>query len=419
MGNAMESSSADGLKLPIYMDNHATTRTDPRVLEAMLPYFCDTYGNAASRNHEFGWVAEHAVEQARAQIAQLIGATAKEIIFTSGATESDNLAIKGVAEMYREKGDHIITQATEHKAVLDSCKRLEKHGFRVTFLPVQKDGRLDLDDLKRALDDKTVLVTIMAANNEIGVLQPIREIGALCHQRGVLFHSDAVQAIGKVPFDVIADNVDIASISAHKFYGPKGVGALYVRRKNPRVQLVAQIDGGGHERGMRSGTLNVPGIVGLGKACELAGAQMAEEATKLAGLRDRLKTAIMGQLDEVYINGSMEHRLPGNLNLSFAYVEGESLLMGINDVAVSSGSACTSATLEPSYVLKALGAGDDLAHSSIRFGIGRFNTEAEVDYVATRVVETVNRLRELSPLYEMAKEGVDLKKVHWATEPTR
>ena len=407
-----------GLKVPIYMDNHATTRTDPRVLEEMLPYFTDSFGNAASRNHEFGWVAEQAVEQARERIAKLIGATAKEIIFTSGATESDNLAIKGVAEMYREKGDHIITQATEHKAVLDSCKRLEKHGFRVTYLPVQKDGRIDLDDLKRALDDKTILVTIMAANNEIGVLQPIREIGERCHERGVLFHSDAVQAIGKVPFNVIQDNVDLASISAHKFYGPKGVGALYVRRKNPRVQLVAQIDGGGHERGMRSGTLNVPGIVGLGKACALAADEMVAEATKLAALRDRLRAAIMGRLDEVYINGSMEHRLPGNLNLSFAYVEGESLLMGINDVAVSSGSACTSATLEPSYVLKALGAGDDLAHSSIRFGIGRFNTEAEVDYVANRVVETVQRLRELSPLYEMAKEGIDLKKVQWAAEPT-
>jgi cysteine desulfurase len=404
----------DGLKLPIYMDNHATTRTDPRVLEEMLPYFCENYGNAASRNHEFGWVAEQAAEQGRERIAKLIGATAKEIIFTSGATESDNLAIKGVAEMYREKGNHIITQPTEHKAVLDTCKRLEKHGYRVTYLGVHKDGRISLDELKRAMDDHTILVTIMAANNEIGVLQPIREIGALCHERGVLFHTDAVQAIGKVPFNVIADNVDLASISAHKIYGPKGVGALYVRRKNPRVQLVAQIDGGGHERGMRSGTLNVTGIVGLGKACELAGAEMTTEATRLAALRDRLNEKIMGQLDEVYINGSMEHRLPGNLNLSFAYVEGESLLMGINDVAVSSGSACTSATLEPSYVLKALGAGDDLAHSSIRFGIGRFNTEAEVDYVAKRVIETVQRLRELSPLYEMAREGVDLKKVQWA-----
>jgi cysteine desulfurase len=384
----------------------------------MLPYFTDTFGNAASRNHEFGWVAEQAVEQGRERIAKLIGATAKEVIFTSGATESDNLAIKGVAEMYKEKGNHIITQATEHKAVLDTCKRLEKFGFRVTYLPVQKDGRIDLDDLKRAMDDQTILVTIMTANNEIGVLQPIREIGALCHERGVLFHTDAVQAVGKVPFNVIQDNVDLASISAHKLYGPKGVGALYVRRKGPRVQLVAQIDGGGHERGMRSGTLNVPSIVGLGKACAIALEEMPEEGKKLAGLRDRLKQQIMGRLDEVYINGSLEHRLPNNLNISFAYVEGESLLMGINDIAVSSGSACTSATLEPSYVLKALGAGDDLAHSSIRFGIGRFNTEAEVDYVAARVVDTVNRLRELSPLYEMAKEGIDLTKVQWAAEPT-
>ncbi len=406
------------LNLPIYMDNHATTRCDPRVVEAMLPFFSETYGNAASRNHEFGWVAEQAVEESRGRIARLIGATSKEIIFTSGATESDNLAIKGVAEMYREKGNHIITQQTEHKAVLDSCKRLEKHGFRVTYLPVEKDGRISLDALKAAMTDDTILVTIMAANNEIGVLQPIREIGALCHERGVLFHTDAVQSVGKVPFNVIEDNVDLASISAHKIYGPKGVGALYVRRKNPRVQLVAQIDGGGHERGMRSGTLNVPGIVGLGKACEIAGKEMAEEAARLSSLRDRLKSAIMSQLDECYINGSMEHRLPGNINISFAYVEGESLLMGISDVAVSSGSACTSATLEPSYVLKALGAGDDLAHSSIRFGIGRFNTEAEVDYVARRVIETVQRLRELSPLYEMAKEGVDLTKVKWAAEPT-
>jgi cysteine desulfurase len=302
--------------------------------------------------------------------------------------------------------------------VLDTCKRLEKHGYRVTYLPVQKDGRISLDELKRAMDDQTILVTIMAANNEIGVLQPILEIGALCHERGVLFHTDAVQTVGKVPFNVIEDNIDLASISAHKIYGPKGVGALYVRRKNPRVQLVAQIDGGGHERGMRSGTLNVPGIVGLGKACEIAGTEMAEESKRLGALRDRLRNTIMSQLDECYINGSMEHRLPGNLNISFAYVEGESLLMGISDVAVSSGSACTSATLEPSYVLKALGAGDDLAHSSIRIGIGRFNTEAEVDYVAKRVVETVSRLRELSPLYEMAKEGVDLTKVKWAAEPT-
>jgi cysteine desulfurase len=405
-----------GVKLPIYMDNHATTRPDPRVVEAMLPYFGEIFGNAASRNHEFGWVAEEAVERSREQIAKLIGASAKEIVFTSGATESDNLALKGVAEMYREKGNHIITQVTEHKAILDTCKRLEKNGFRVTYLPVQKDGRIDLDDLRRAIDDKTILVSIMAANNEIGVLQPIREIGAICHEKGVIFHTDAVQAVGKVPFNVIADNVDMASISAHKIYGPKGVGALYVRRKNPRVQLVAQMDGGGHERGMRSGTLNVPGIVGLGKACEIATNEMAEEDVRLSALRDSLRDQIMSQLDEVYINGSVEHRLPGNLNISFAFVEGESLLMGINDVAVSSGSACTSATLEPSYVLKALGAGDDLAHSSIRFGIGRFNTQAEVDYVANRVVDVVKRLRELSPLYEMHKEGIDLTKVQWAAD---
>jgi cysteine desulfurase len=405
-----------GIKLPIYMDNHATTPMDPRVLEAMLPYFMEKFGNAASRNHPFGWSAEEAVEQAREQIAKLVGATAKEIIFTSGATESDNLAIKGVAEMYREKGNHIITAVTEHKAVLDTCKRLEKYGYRVTYLPVQKDGLVDLEDLKRAIDDKTILVTIMAANNEIGVLQPWADIGKICRERGVLFHTDAVQAVGKVPIDVNKDNIDLMSITAHKIYGPKGVGALYVRRKNPRVQISAIIDGGGHERGMRSGTLNVPGIVGLGKACAIAREDMATEAAYLGGLRERLRERIMGRLDETYINGSMEHRLPGNLNISFAYVEGESLLMGINDVAVSSGSACTSATLEPSYVLKALGTGDDLAHSSIRFGIGRFNNEAEVDYVADRVCETVERLRELSPLYEMAKEGVNLKDVKWAGE---
>jgi cysteine desulfurase len=356
------------------------------------------------------------VEQARTQVAKLIGATAKEIIFTSGATESDNLAIKGVAEMYREKGNHIITAVTEHKAVLDTCKRLEKYGYRVTYLPVQQNGLIDLDELKRVMDDTTILVTIMAANNEIGILQPIAEIGKLCHERGVIFHTDATQAVGKVPIDVNKQNLDLASISGHKMYGPKGVGALYVRRKNPRVQLAAMIDGGGHERGMRSGTLNVPGIVGLGKACALCQEEMTAETARLLGLRERLRDRIMSRLDEVYINGSMEHRLPGNINISFAYVEGESLLMGINDIAVSSGSACTSATLEPSYVLKALGAGDDLAHSSIRFGLGRFNTEAEVDYVADRLVETVSRLRELSPLYEMAKEGIDLKTVKWAAE---
>jgi cysteine desulfurase len=408
--------TANGIKLPIYMDNHATTQMDPRVLQAMLPYFTEKFGNSASRNHPFGWAAEEGVETARAQIAKLIGATTKEIIFTSGATESDNLAIKGVAEMYKEKGNHIITAVTEHTAVLDTCKRLEKNGYRVTYLPVQKDGLVDLDELKRAIDEKTILVTIMAANNEIGVVQPLAEIGKICRERGVLFHSDGVQAIGKIPVDVNKQNIDLLSITGHKLYGPKGVGALYVRRKNPRVQISAIIDGGGHERGMRSGTLNVPGIVGLGKACALAMEEMAAESGKMAGLRDRLRDRIMGRLDEVFINGSWEHRLPGNLNISFAYVEGESLLMGINDIAVSSGSACTSATLEPSYVLKALGTGDDLAHSSIRFGIGRFNTEAEVDYVADRVVETVSRLRELSPLYEMAKEGVDLKSVKWAAE---
>ncbi|HEY8670655.1 MAG TPA: IscS subfamily cysteine desulfurase [Terriglobales bacterium] len=398
------------------MDNHATTPVDPRVLEEMLPYFTEKFGNSASRNHSFGWVGEEAVETARERIAKLIGATAKEIIFTSGATESDNLAIKGVAEMYREKGNHIITAVTEHKAVLDTCKRLEKYGYRVTYLPVQKDGLVDLDELKRATDDKTILVTIMAANNEIGVLQPIAEIGKLCHERGVIFHTDATQAVGKVPIDVIKQNLDLVSISGHKMYGPKGVGALYVRRKNPRVQLSPGIDGGGHERGMRSGTLNVPGIAGLGKACAICNEEMPQESCRMAGMRNRLRDRIMSNLDEVYVNGSEEHRLPGNLNISFAYVEGESLLMGINDIAVSSGSACTSATLEPSYVLKALGTGDDLAHSSIRFGLGRFNTEAEVDYVADRVVETVQRLRELSPLYEMAKEGIDLKSVKWAAE---
>jgi len=409
--------SDTAVKLPIYMDNHATTRTDPRVVEAMLPYFGEIYGNAASRNHQFGWAAEKAVEDAREQIAKLIGASAKEIVFTSGATESNNLAIKGVAEMYREKGNHIITEVTEHKCVLETCKRLEKHGYRITFLPVQKDGLIDLNQLKDAITDQTILVSIMAANNEIGILQPIREIGKLCHEKGVLFHTDAAQAVGKVPFNVIEDNVDLVSLSGHKVYGPKGVGALYVRRRNPRVQLVAQMDGGGQERGMRSSTLNVTGIVGMGKAFELAQQELAEESARLLALRESLRTQIEAVLDEVYVNGSLEHRLPGNLNMSFAYVEGESLLMGINDIAVSSGSACTSATLEPSYVLKALGAGDEMAHSSIRFGVGRFNTQAEVEYVAAKVVEVVKRLRELSPLYEMHKEGVDLSKVKWAAEP--
>jgi len=401
------------MKLPIYMDNHATTRMDPRVFEVMKPYFLEIYGNAASRNHSFGWEAEEAVEKSRKQIADLIGATPKEIVFTSGATESNNLAIKGIAEMYAERGNHIITQATEHKAVLDTCKRLEKEGVRVTYLPVKTDGLIDLDQLRDAITDKTILITIMYANNEIGVVQPMAEIGKIAKEKGVLVHSDGVQAIGKIPVNVNKDGIDVLSLTAHKLYGPKGVGALYVRRRNPRVQITAQMDGGGHERGMRSGTLNVPGIAGLGAACEIANREMAEESKRLRFLRDKLKDRLMNDLDEVYINGSWEHRLPHNLNISFAYVEGESLLMGINDIAVSSGSACTSATLEPSYVLKALGAGDDLAHSSIRFGIGRFNTEEEVDYVGNKVAEVVKKLRELSPLYEMAKEGVDLSKVSW------
>jgi cysteine desulfurase len=386
----------EGVKLPIYMDNHSTTPTDPRVLEEMLPYFVEKFGNAASRNHSFGWAAEEGVETARESIAKLVGATAQEIIFTSGATESDNLAIKGVAEMYREKGDHIITAVTEHKAVLDSCKRLEKNGYRVTYLPVQKDGLVDLDDLRRAMDDKTILVTIMSANNEIGVLQPIEEIGKLCGERGVIFHTDAAQSVGKAPMDVNKKNIDLMSIAGHKMYGPKGVGALYVRRKNPRVQISAIIDGGGHEHGMRSGTLNVPGIVGLGKACAIAREEMLKESCHLAGKRNRLRDRILSRLDEVCVNGSTEHRLPGNLNLSFAHVDGESLMMALNDIALSSGSACTTAALEPSHVLRAIGISDDLAHSSIRFGIGRFNTDAEVDYVADRVVETVQRLRELN-----------------------
>ncbi|HEX7360440.1 MAG TPA: IscS subfamily cysteine desulfurase [Bryobacteraceae bacterium] len=402
------------MKLPIYMDNHATTQVDPRVLEIMTPYFTNIFGNAASRNHSFGWEAEAAVDRARRQIATLIGATDKEIVLTSGATESNNLALKGIAEMYAERGNHIITQATEHKAVLDTCKRLEKNGARVTYLPVKKDGLIDLDQLRDAITPKTILISIMYANNEIGVVQPVKEISKIAKEKGVLFHSDAVQAVGKIPVNVIADGIDVMSLSGHKLYGPKGVGALYVRRRNPRVQVTAQMDGGGHERGMRSGTLNVPGVVGLGAACEIARNEMAEEAKRLRFLRDRLKDNLMRDLDEVYVNGSMEHRLPHNLNISFAYVEGESLLMGINDIAVSSGSACTSATLEPSYVLKALGAGDDLAHSSIRFGIGRFNTEEEVDYVSGKVTEVVRKLRELSPLYELAREGVDLSKVNWA-----
>ena len=392
-------------------DIHGQSRYDsdgPARVEAMKPYFLDVFGNAASRSHSFGWEAEEATEKARKQIADLIGATPKEIIFTSGATESNNLALKGVAEMYAERGNHIITQVTEHKAVLDPCKRLERQGVRVTYLPVKRDGLIDLDQLRDAITDKTILISIMHANNEIGVVQRLHEIGTIAKEKGVLFHSDAAQAVGKIPVNVMNDGIDLLSLSAHKLYGPKGCGALYVRRRNPRVQITAQIDGGGHERGMRSGTLNVPGIVGLGAACEVAKREMAEESERLSFLRDKLKNTLMTELDSVYINGSMERRLPHNLNISFAYVDSESLLMGISDVAISSGSACTSATLEPSYVLKALGAGDDLAHSSIRFGIGRFNTEEEVNYVGNRVIEVVKKLRELSPLYEMAQESLDL-----------
>ena len=393
-------------RTPIYLDHHATTPLDPRVLQAMMPYLAQKFGNASSRSHQFGWEAEQAVEESRKQIASLIGASPQEIVFTSGATESDNLAIKGVAEAYAGKGDHMITCGIEHKAVLDSCKRLEKSGRRVTYLPVGRDGLVDPEAVGAAIGERTVLVSIMYANNEVGTIQPVAEIGNICKQRGVLFHSDAVQAAGKVPVNVVADNIDLLSISAHKMYGPKGVGALYVRRRNPRVQLTAQMDGGGHERGMRSGTLNVPGIVGLGAACAICREEMAAESERLRRLRDGLRSKLQAALDEVSVNGSMERRLPHNLNMSFAYVEAESLMMGMSEVAVSSGSACTSATVEPSYVLKAMGVHDDAAHSSIRFGLGRFNTEEEVDYVAARAIEVVKKLRELSPLYEMAKEGI-------------
>ena len=402
------------LKKPVYMDNHATTRVDSRVLDAMLPYFTEKFGNAASRNHSFGWEAEEAVDRSRNQIAALIGAKSKEIIFTSGATESDNLAIKGVVEFYKDKGNHIITCVTEHKAVLDSCRALERAGkATVTYLPVDKYGMVDPDAVRRAITDKTVLITIMWANNEIGTIHPIAEIGKIAKEKSIVFHCDAVQAIGKVPVDVEKAGVDLASITAHKIYGPKGIGAIYVRSKGPRVRLTPQMDGGGHERGMRSGTLNVPGIVGLGAACEISGKEMPDEAQRLIQLRSQLQAGLFERLDEIYVNGHPTERLPGNLNVSFAYVEGESLLMGINDIAVSSGSACTSATLEPSYVIRALGIDDELAHSSIRFGLGRFNTLEEVDYVTDRVSREVKRLREMSPLYEMAKEGIDLKSVNW------
>jgi len=401
------------MKLPIYLDYQATTPVDPRVLEAMLPHFTDHFGNAASRNHAFGWEAEEAVEQSRTRVAKLIGASPKEIILTSGSTEAINLAIKGVAEMYGSKGKHIITSEAEHKAVLDTCKHLEKLGYEVTYLEPDRSARTRVEDVAQAMREDTILVAIMWANNEVGTINPIREIGALCHEKGVLFFTDATQAVGKIPVDVEADNVDLLCLSAHKIYGPKGVGCLYVRRRKPRVRLVAQIDGGGHERGMRSGTLNVPGIVGLGKACEICGEEMEAEAKRAAGLRDHLQERLTNELDRVTVNGDVEHRLPGNLNVSFAFVEGESLLMGIDDIAVSSGSACTSASLEPSHVLRAMNVGDDLAHSSIRFGIGRFTTREEVDYAADKVIAAVKRLREMSPLYEMANEGIDLATVDW------
>jgi cysteine desulfurase len=398
----------------IYMDNNATTPVDPVVMDIMLPYFTEKFGNAASRNHSYGWEAEEAVDIARGQIATAINADPKEIIFTSGATESNNLALKGVAEMYREKGNHIITVPTEHKCVLDSAKYLEQHGYTVTYLPVQKDGLIDLAALEAAITPQTILISVMFANNEIGVIQPIAQIGEIARKHGVLLHTDAAQAFGKVPIDVQAQNIDLMSISGHKLYGPKGIGALYVRRKNPRVRLEAQLHGGGHERGMRSGTLYVPLIVGLGAAAERAIAEMPEESVRTLKLRERLYKNVTSRLPEVYVNGNLEQRLPGNLNLSFAFVEGEALLMGLNDtVALSSGSACTSASLEPSYVLKALGVGDELAHSSLRFGIGRFNTEADVDRVSDKIVDVVTRLREMSPLWEMHQEGIDLTKVQW------
>lgn len=387
---------------------------DPRVLEAMLPYFVENYGNAASRSHSFGWVAEEAVDYAREQIAKLIGADPKEIIFTSGATEADNLAIRGVFEMYASKGNHIITCTTEHKAVLDTCKHIERLGGHVTYLQVKEDGLIDLQELEAAITDKTILISIMYGNNEIGVIQPVKDISAIARKHNVLFFTDGTQAVGKIPVDVNQDGIDLMSFSGHKMYGPKGVGVLYVRRKNPRVKVTAQMDGGGHERGMRSGTLNVPGIVGLGKACEICMNEMESEAARLSKMRDRLEQGLM-QVEEAYVNGNTEHRLPHTTNISFKYVEGEGLMMGFNkDIALSSGSACTSASLEPSYVLKALGLGDDLAHSSLRFGLGRFTTDAQIDYTVNAVTNTVLKLREMSPLWEMWKEGIDLDKIEWA-----
>jgi len=393
------------IKTPIYLDNHATTPVDQRVLAAMLPYFTEQFGNASSKNHAFGWEAEAAVDSAREQVAKLIGASSpREIVFTSGATESDNLAIKGVAQAYRERGNHIVTCATEHKAVLDSCKALEKQGFKVTYLRVQTNGVLDLQRLEESFTDKTILVSIMAANNEIGTIQPVEEIGRLTRKNGILFHSVATQAIGKIPINVDKMAIDLLSLTAHKVYGPKGVGALYVREAHPRVKVMPMLDGGGHERGMRSGTLNVPGIVGLGIACELGQKEMGGEAERLMGLRERLRTGLVQQLEDVYINGDPVRRLPGNLNMSFAYIDGESLMMGLKEIAVSTGSACTSASLEPSHVLKALGLDDSLAHASIRFGVGRFNTAEEIEYTIGRVAEEVHRLRKISPLYKARME---------------
>ena len=402
------------LKLPVYLDNNSTTPCDPRVVEAMIPYFTESFGNAASRNHPFGWAAEEAVDYAREQVAQLIGADPKEIIFTSGATEGDNLAIKGVFEMYASKGNHIITANTEHKAVLDTCKHIENSGGEVTYLQVQENGLINLAELEAAIRPNTILIAIMYANNEVGVVQPVKEISAIAKRHGLLFFSDAVQAVGKIPVDVQKDGIDLMAFTAHKMYGPKGIGALYVRRKNPRVKVTAQMDGGGHERGMRSGTLNVPGIVGFGKAAELARLEMDQDAKRLSVLRDKLETELL-KIEEAYVNGDREHRLPHVTNISFKHVEGEGLLMGFNkNIALSSGSACTSASLEPSYVLKALGLGDDLAHSSLRFGLGRFTTEDQIDYTIEQVSNTVLKLREMSPLWEMYKEGIDLTTIEWA-----
>ena len=402
------------LKLPVYLDNNATTPMDPRVLETMIPYFTENFGNAASRNHPFGWAAEEAVDYAREQVAALIGADPKEIIFTSGATEGDNLGIKGVYEMYASKGNHIITVTTEHKAVLDTCKHIEKMGGDVTYLDVQEDGLIDLKALEAAIKPTTILIAIMYANNEVGVVQPVKEIAALAKKNGILFFTDATQAVGKIPVNVIEDGIDLMTFTGHKMYGPKGIGALYVRRKNPRVKVTAQMDGGGHERGMRSGTLNVPGIVGFGKACELCRLEMAKDAAHVSVLRDKLENALL-QIEEAYVNGNREHRLPHVSNISFKHVEGEGLLMGFNkNIALSSGSACTSASLEPSYVLKALGLGDDLAHSSLRFGLSRFTTEEQIDYTIEQITNTVLKLREMSPLWEMYKEGIDLNTIEWA-----